>query len=383
MSSLIYLDYAATSWKKPDAVYDAVRRATKKLSANPGRGGHAFSLRAAEAVYDARERLAAYFGAAAAEDVVFTKNATEALNLAIKGLAKPGDEIVISPLEHNSVYRPAAALAGEKLKVVDIDLKRPEMMAERFWEAVTDRTALVVLTHQSNVNGYLMPIQQIAAALRGKGVPFVIDASQSAGVEPVDISALGAAAVCTAGHKSLYGPQGTGLLIAGDGVSFRTVMEGGSGSGSESERMPDELPERLEYGTLNVPGILGLAAGVSFVDEFGREIREREYALAAELAHGLESLGYQVHRDFPYERRSGVVSFLEEGLPSEQTADKFSAAGIALRAGLHCAPLTHRFLGTLGTGTVRASVGAFTTHREIRKFLAVAERIRESTRRER
>ncbi len=373
---MIYLDYAATSLKKPESVKNAVRRATAGLSANPGRGGHRYALRAAEAVYEARERIARYFGVASAAQVVFTKNATEALNLAIKGIARPGDEIVISPLEHNSVYRPARALAGERLRVAQIDLARPEEMAERFWEAVTPRTKLVVLTQQSNVNGYIMPVEAIALALRERGVPFVIDASQSAGVEPIDVERLGAAAVCTAGHKSLYGPQGTGLLLAGADTHFETVMEGGSGSESERDEMPEELPERLEYGTLNVPGIVGLSAGITFVDDFGEEIRKNEYLMAAEMAEGLASLGYRVLADFPPERRSGVVSFLEEGVPSELTAEKFERQGVALRAGLHCAPLAHRFLGTFETGTARASVGAFTSFREVRRFLKVAERVK-------
>ena len=373
---MIYLDYAATSLKKPESVKNAVRRATAGLSANPGRGGHRYALRAAEAVYEARERIARYFGVASAAQVVFTKNATEALNLAIKGIARPGDEIVISPLEHNSVYRPARALAGERLRVAQIDLARPEEMAERFWEAVTPRTKLVVLTQQSNVNGYIMPVEAIALALRERGVPFVIDASQSAGVEPIDVERLGAAAVCTAGHKSLYGPQGTGLLLAGADTRFETVMEGGSGSKSERDEMPEELPERLEYGTLNVPGIVGLSAGITFVDDFGEEIRRNEYLMASEMVEGLASLGYRVLADFPPERRSAVVSFLEEGVPSELTAEKFERQGVALRAGLHCAPLAHRFLGTFETGTVRASVGAFTSFREIRRFLKIAERVR-------
>ena len=373
---MIYLDYAATSLKKPESVKNAVRRATAGLSANPGRGGHRYALRAAEAVYEARERIARYFGVASAAQVVFTKNATEALNLAIKGIARPGDEIVISPLEHNSVYRPARALAGERLRVAQIDLARPEEMAERFWEAVTPRTKLVVLTQQSNVNGYIMPVEAIALALRERGVPFVIDASQSAGVEPIDVERLGAAAVCTAGHKSLYGPQGTGLLLAGADTRFETVMEGGSGSKSERDEMPEELPERLEYGTLNVPGIVVLSAGITFVDDFGEEIRRNEYLMASEMVEGLASLGYRVLADFPPERRSAVVSFLEEGVPSELTAEKFERQGVALRAGLHCAPLAHRFLGTFETGTVRASVGAFTSFREIRRFLKIAERVR-------
>ena len=373
---MIYLDYAATSFKKPDSVRSAVSRATRKLSANPGRGGHRYALQAAETVYEARERIARYFGVSSASQVVFTKNASESLNLAIKGLAKPGDEIVISPLEHNSVYRPARALAGEKLRIAQIDLAKPEEMAERFWEAVTPRTKLVVFTHQSNVNGYIMPAPAIALALRERGVPFVIDASQSAGVEPVDVEGLGAAAVCTAGHKSLYGPQGTGLLLAGADTRFETVMEGGSGSESERDEMPEELPERLEYGTLNVPGIAGLAAGVAFVDDFGEEIRRREYMFADEMAAGLEALGYHVLTGFPAARRSGVVSFLEEGVASELTAEKFERYGVALRAGLHCAPLAHRFLGTFETGTVRASVGAFTTGGEVRRFLRIAERVK-------
>ncbi len=227
-----------------------------------------------------------------------------------------------------------------------------------------------------------MPVEAIALALRERGVPFVIDASQSAGVEPIDVERLGAAAVCTAGHKSLYGPQGTGLLLAGADTRFETVMEGGSGSESERDGMPEELPERLEYGTLNVPGSVGLSAGVTFVDfvdDFGEEIRKNEYLMAAEMVEGLASLGYRVLADFPPERRSGVVSFLEEGVPSELTAEKFERQGIALRAGLHCAPIAHRFLGTFETGTVRASTGAFTSFREIRRFLKVAERVKEGS----
>lgn len=373
---MIYLDYAATSFRKPESVQRAFLDCIRRGTANPGRGGHRAAMEAAGIVYRAREAVADLFGGAA-ENVVFTKNATEALNLAIKGLAPDGGHIVISGMEHNSVRRPVAALQkrGISYTVAQVVPDDSAQTVRNFARAMRPDTGLVVCTAASNVCGLLLPTAEIGALCRVKGIPFIVDAAQIAGIFPVTLESLNADVLCAPGHKSLYAPQGSGFLLSRKGIHFTTTMEGGSGSASGEIGMPEELPERLEAGTLNVPAIAGLAAGCAYAKAHMEENTGRELELIARLIDGLREEGWEVFADFPPEQRSPVVAFRRKGAEVEQTARQLDDMGFALRAGLHCAPLAHETLGTIRTGTVRASLGAFTTAQEIEMLLRACKKL--------
>ena len=355
---MIYLDAAATTLQKPASVRQAVLRAMRQC-ASPGRGGHPPAMEAAEAVYRCRCLAAELFGARP-EQVVFTMNATHALNVAVHSLVRAGDEVVISGFEHNSVWRPLTA-AGAELKIAGRKLFEPEDTLRAFDAAVTERTRAVFCTHVSNVFGYILPVERIAALCRARGVPFVLDASQSAGTLPVSLRELGAAFIAMPGHKGLYGPQGTGILLCGQRPE--PLMAGGTGSLSQTAQMPEFLPDRAEAGTHNVPGICGLAAGLEFLKMRGvEEIFRQECALRTALCAMLR--GDARVRLWEGPGQSGVVSAVLDGEDCEQTAARLAGAGICVRAGLHCAPLAHESAGTLESGTVRFSLSAFNSLRE-------------------
>lgn len=365
---MIYLDNAATTLKKPPAVAEAVRRAMASC-ANPGRSGHAAAMRAMDLVYRARQRAAELFDAAP-EQVVFTMNATHGLNLAIHSLAGRGDRVVVSGFEHNAVMRPLYACGAETV-VASTALFDPDRTLRDFSRAVTEQTRAVVVNHVSNVFGYVQPLAEIAALCRARGVPLIVDASQSAGVLPLSLKELGAAYLAMPGHKALFGPTGTGLLLCGEKPA--PLLYGGTGSQSELRTMPEELPERVEAGTLNVHGIAGLLAGMDFVRSQGSAIRTRELRLRRLLCEGLAAIpGLTVFDGGS--TQTGVVSFTAQ-TDCETLAARLAAREIAVRAGLHCAPLAHRSAGTLERGTVRASVCAFTTAQEIRAFLEALTQI--------
>ena len=341
---MIYLDAGATTLQKPPAVALAVQSAMRRM-ATPGRGGHAPAMRAADAVYDCRCLAGALFDAQP-EQVVFTMNATHALNLAIKTLVKPSDRVVISGFEHNAVLRPLHHL-GADITIAGRRLFDPADTLAAFDRAVTPDTSAVICTHVSNVFGYILPVEEVAALCHARGVPFVLDASQSAGLLPVSLAGLGADFICMPGHKSLYGPQGTGLILCGRTPD--TLLEGGSGSASRLPDMPPELPDHAEAGTQNVCGICGLAA---------HEVRLRK--LLASMLEDAPSL-----RLFTGEQQSGTLSLCAEQTDCELLAARLASEGVCVRAGLHCAPLAHESAGTLKTGTVRFSLSAFNTDREI------------------
>ena len=366
---MIYLDSGATTLQKPPAVAQQVQSAMRSC-ATPGRGGHAPAMRAAEAVYGCRV-LAGQLFDAPPEQVVFTMNATHALNLAIKTLVRPGDRVVISGFEHNAVTRPLYH-TGAEITVAGTRLFDLEDTIESFRKAVTADTKAVVCTHVSNVFGYILPLHEIAALCRERQVPLIVDASQSAGLLPLSLRELGAAFLCMPGHKALYGPQGTGLLICGR--TPETLLEGGSGSASRLPDMPPELPEHAEAGTQNVCGICGLAAGLRFVLErtpeklLAHETRLRErFCAALRGADGLEL--------FCGAAQSGTVSLRAAGCDCQTFAEKLAERGICVRAGLHCAPLAHSSAGTLQTGTVRLSLSAFNTEQELRQTAAACREI--------
>lgn len=372
---MIYFDSAATTFQKPPAVAAAVEDALRTMS-SPGRGGYPAAMRAADTAFVCRNELAELYHVGSPEQVVFTLNATHALNLAIKSLVPPGGKAVVSGYEHNAVTRPLAAL-GAQIDVAAGPLFQPAAVTEAFDRMVTPDTDAVICNHISNVFGFVQPVEDIAALCRQRGVPLIVDASQSAGILPLDMTALGAAFVAMPGHKGLYGPQGTGVLLCGEGQKTATLLEGGTGSQSIQQSMPDFLPDRLEAGTHNMPGIAGLLAGVRFVRRQGLEaICRKERRLAQLAAEGLRTIpGVHVWATPDLTAQAGVVSFTADGWDVEELAGALGEREIAVRAGLHCAPLAHRTVGTLESGTVRLSFSAMNTPAEVCRFLAILRKL--------
>ena len=362
---MIYLDNGATSFRKPPGVYRAVERAMYTC-ANPGRGGYSAAMEASETVYACREAAAELFHCRP-EQVALTTSCTHGLNIAIRSIVKPGGRVIVSGFEHNAVTRPLHAL-GADIRVAGRRLFDWEDTLSRFGRELKQGGDAAVFTHVSNVFGYILPVEQLAEMCRKWRVPFIIDAAQSAGALPVDLQALGADFIAMPGHKGLLGPQGTGLLLCARDPE--PLMQGGTGSLSIQQDMPDFLPDRHEAGTHNVCGIGGLLAGLRFVRERRpEELLAEERALTALAACGLRQLpGVEV---FTGPGQSGVLSFRCRDLDCEEAAACLAEAGIAVRAGLHCAPMAHRSGGTLETGTVRVSFSAFNTSAEVRQFLQV------------
>ncbi len=365
---MIYLDSAATTLQKPPAVARASARAIRSMSA-PGRGGHQASRLGAETAYLCRKAAAELFEADDPEQVVFTFNATHGLNIAIKSLVQPGMTVLISGYEHNAVTRPLHAIPDVTVKTAAAPLFQPEKMTAELERLLTSEVGVVICTHVSNVFGYVLPVEQVAALCRRRGVPLILDASQSAGALPVSLKKTGAAFIAMPGHKGLYGPQGTGLLLCAG--SALPVMEGGTGSESLNQAMPAFLPDRLEAGTQNMAGIAGLLEGLRFVKTRGEEtIGAHERQLAARMGEGLAGIpGIQVFRADDPADQLGVLSFRAAGEDCEELCGLLDDMGFALRAGLHCAPLAHTTAGTLETGTIRASLSAFNTLPETEKLI--------------
>ena len=371
---MIYLDSAATTLQKPPAVARAMAKAVGELS-SPGRGGHRPAVAAGETVYRCRELAAGLFQMEDPSRVVFTASATHGLNIAIKSLVKPGDQVVISGYEHNAVTRPLHALDC-KIRVAAGPLFDKESNLTAFGREITEEVSCVICTHVSNVFGFRLPVEEIADLCRERGVPLILDASQSAGVLPIRMEDWGLAYAAMPGHKGLYGPQGTGMLLVGRGQTPNPLIEGGTGSNSALQEMPEFLPDRLESGTHNVTGIAGLLEGLRFVEAQGEgTIGLRENRLRDRLVRGLSRLpGVRVFQDREGENQTGVVSFVLEGQDCQEVGEILGQRGIALRSGLHCAPLAHETAGTLKTGTIRASFSAFNTPAE-------ADRLTEEIRR--
>ena len=363
---MIYLDNGATSFYKPPSVYRAVMDAMKSC-ANPGRGGYGAARRASDVLFACRELAGSLFGCLP-EQVVLTSSCTHGLNIAIRTLVKPGDTVVLSGFEHNAVTRPLHAL-GANVRIAGRKLFDWEDTLQSFEKALEGADA-AVFTHVSNVFGYILPVEQMAALCRSRGVPFVIDAAQSAGTLPVFMEKLGADFIAMPGHKGLLGPQGTGLLLCKAGAE--PLLYGGTGSLSREQTMPTELPDRLEAGTMNVPGFAGLREGLRFLNQVGTErIFPREHQLLRLCVRGLQKAGMKV---FSGPHQAATVSFLP-GLDCEEAAEQLARQGIAVRAGLHCAPFAHESAGTLETGTVRVSIGRDTSEKEIAVFLRTASKL--------
>lgn len=378
---MIYLDNAATSWPKPEKVYLASDEALRR-GGSPGRSGHKLSNVAGRDVQEARIALARLFCVPKPESIVFTLNATDALNLALKGVLKKGDHVITSTLEHNSVVRPLETLKSAGVELTKVATNPITGICMQDVEsAIKENTKLVVLTHVSNVTGTVNPITEIGELCSKKGILFLVDAAQSAGVIPIDVINMKIDLLAFPGHKGLFGPSGTGGLYIREGLRLMPIREGGTGSFSELLTQPEKIPDRYESGTLNAPGIAGLKAGVEYLLEHGVEtIRRKETSLTNMLIEGLSEIpSVTVFGPPKGEDRAGVVSLLIDGIDPLQTAvildNEFD---IALRAGLHCSPDAHRTLNTLNTGgTLRISVGAFNTEKDIELCLDALKQIAE------
>ena len=372
MTRDVYLDNAATSWPKPPVVLDAIRDFLENAGGNTGRSGHRRSIASSRVVSLARESLAELLGAELPDELIFTKNATEGLNVAIHGLAEGAARIVTTSLEHNSVMRPLRALEQKgrcEVAIVHADGNTGEIDLDEWRRRLHAKgPTLAVAVHASNVTGVLLPIEAMAAAAADAGVPFVVDAAQSAGHLPLDLSALGATAVAMPGHKGLLGPSGTGLLYVAPGADFEPLIRGGTGSRSESEHQPDFAPDRYESGTLNAMGIAGLGAAAEYLRGVGIE---RVHARLTELGHrfrgGLAEVdGVTLHGPRDPADSVGIASLSVAGVPCATVARLLDDEwGVMTRAGLHCAPAAHRSLGTAPEGTLRFSWGHETTDEEI------------------
>ena len=370
---MIYLDNAATTFPKPPAVTKAVENALRIYGANPGRSGHEMTLKTSEEIYKCRKKAAAMFGADSAQDVVFTLNCTHALNLAIKGIVKPGCHVVTSNLEHNSVIRPLYALKQQGKLNFDVANVVPgddKATVEAFRQLIRPNTSLIVCTHVSNVFGVILPVREIGQLAASYGITFIVDAAQSAGVLPINIQQMNIDYLCMPGHKGLYGPMGTGMLITTKGDVLATLMEGGTGSVSQQLEQPDFLPDRLESGTINTPGVIGLSAGIDFVRQKGEEkLYYHELSLTQYLYDNIKKIGnVQLYMPRPVSPHfAPVLSFNIKGAASGDIGEALAKQGVAVRTGLHCAPLAHNAFGTIQDGTVRLCPGAFTTRQEIDK----------------
>jgi selenocysteine lyase/cysteine desulfurase len=360
--------------RKPPEVLAAVKNAYNTFG-GPGRGSHSAAMRAADAMYGCREAACELFGIASPEQVIITINATHALNIAIKSLAKPGCRVVVSGFEHNAVMRPLHVLeeGGVTVEVLNTPLFQPEAAVSAFEKALDGNVCLAVCTHVSNVFGYILPVERIAKLCKDKGIPLIIDASQSAGVLPVNQGELHGAVICMSGHKGLYGPQGTGLLLVPENLEMKSLIEGGTGSGSLSLGMPGDLPDLLEAGTPNAWGAAGLCEGIKFVMRTGTEkILHIEHELldfCAELLYGIKG----VKQYYYTSSQAGVLSMVFTGKEhdAEDIASLLSDKGVAVRAGLQCAPVAHRTVGTLPYGTLRVSFSCYSTKNEVKTFAKV------------
>lgn len=377
---MIYLDNAATSFPKPNIVIDEMNRCMREYCANPGRGAHALSAKAGMAVVEARNTICRLFNISDPMRLCFTKNATEALNFAIKGIATPGCHIITTQMEHNSVMRPLKTLerdmgvqltiiSGNSLGEIDpFDIKK----------ALKSNTRLIVSTLSSNVNGIIMPIGEIGQIAREAGVNFLVDASQGAGSLSLDVVMQSIDMLALPGHKGLLGPQGTGCLYVRGGIELKSLMEGGTGSNSELLFQPEAMPDMLESGTLNTPGIVGLGYGAGFVEEKGvNDINEYKHKLIKLLIDGLSDISSIIHYSVnDIKRNSGIVAINLGEMDSTELSYRLdSEYGICTRAGLHCSPGAHRKLGTSDRGVVRFSVGCFNTVSEILYTLRAVENI--------
>lgn len=368
---MIYLDNAATTYPKPPLVYDSVCRAVRSFGGNPSRGGHILSQRSSDEVFSCRSSLAKLFGAEA-ENTAFTLNATYALNTAIKGIARPKDHFIISNLEHNAVLRPIVSVCerlGCEYDVADVLKKNRCDIISGIEQLIRPSTRTVVMTHASNICSVRLPIREIGALCKKKGIIFIVDASQSAGHVGIDIKADNINILCAPAHKGLYGCMGLGFIITDGKYDIQTLTEGGSGYNSADIHMPESMPEHLEAGTLPVVAISALKSGLAVIDRLGFEKIERhERHMYSMLCEMLSSIPFT--KQYMPEHEGPCLLFNVIGVPSELIDDKLCERDICIRSGFHCAPLAHSSLGTGEYGAIRCSFGIYTTENDIRSFVS-------------
>lgn len=366
---MYYFDNAATSFPKPDVVYDRMNEAMREYGANPGRSGHSLALRSARGIFSTRKSLAQIFGVVDPMDIAFVFNCTEALNIGINGFLKPGDHVVTTSMEHNSVLRPIKILEkhGVEHTIVWAD-SCGRITPDQILSAIRKNTALIVTTHVSNLLGTIMPIREIGAIARSKGIKYMVDGAQSAGVLEIDVEKDNIDILAFPGHKGLLGPQGTGGIYIRKGIEIEPIVYGGTGSASYSTIQPDVMPDKFESGTPNTPGIIALGAGLEYIKERSMSsIREYEEELMVHFISEVSKIeGIKLYGPGNPEEQTGVVALNVREIDSSQTAFILNEEyGIMVRPGLHCAPLAHETLGTTSQGAIRFSFGIFNNHEEI------------------
>jgi len=367
---MIYLDNAATSWPKPESVYQTMDEFLRQKGGNPGRGSHSMAVAARETVERTRMLVARLINAPDKDRVIFTLNCTDSLNIGLKGLLKPGDHVITSCIEHNSVVRPLRKLEQQGVKVVRLSLHSGDgfVSPQDVEKAITRETKLVIMTHASNVTGVIQPIDEYGIIARQHNLIFMMDAAQTVGKHPLDVQANHIDLLAFSGHKGLFGPPGTGVLYIGERVDLDSLREGGTGSHSELEEQPTDLPYKFECGTINCVGIAGLGAGLKFIFKEGMEkILVHEQSLTDRLLEGLSHISrVTVYKVKDRSKQAPIVSFNLEGFaPGEVGTILDHAFDIKVRTGLHCAPAAHKTLGTFPLGTVRISPGYFNTVEEV------------------
>ncbi|MCK8824539.1 aminotransferase class V-fold PLP-dependent enzyme [Fuchsiella alkaliacetigena] len=378
---MIYLDNAATSFPKPEAVYEKMNEFMRCKAANPGRSSHQLAVAADKELSSARELLAEFFNAQDSAEIVFTLNATDALNLAIKGVLDKGDHVITTTMEHNSITRPLKFLEKKgiiELSLVNCDSQTGELSMQNFKTELQNNTKLVVITHASNVTGTLMPIAEIGELTNKQDIVFLVDAAQTAGVYPIDVQALGIDLMAFPGHKGLLGPQGTGGLYIRKGLELATLREGGTGSNSEAIYQPQVAPDRYESGTPNGVGIVGLGVGVNYIQEKGVDaLRSKKLELTDYLLSELQSIEQvKVYGPQDISKQAPVLSINLGPKNANEIAFILDRAfNIAVRSGLHCAPFAHQTLGTIDQGTVRISLGNFNTKDDCQELIKAIQKI--------
>ena len=375
---MIYLDNAATSGKKPKTVIDAVLNGLKYYSANPGRSGYKTSLDTSLAVYRVREKLYKFFGAKGPENVCFTANCTHSINFVLNGTLNNGDHVIVSSLEHNAVMRPLHYLRDKKgitFDIATVDFSDQDKTVENFRKLIRANTKMIFTTHCSNVTGTIIPTEKIGTLCKEKGILFGVDAAQTAGVLNINMEKMNIDYLCVAAHKGLYAPMGSGVLIANKPIENITIS-GGTGSNSNEMKQPDFFPERIESGTLNVPTILGIGAGVDFVEKIGVDnIYKKELGHTQYLYDLLKKIGCKLYTPFPEkDLYLPVVSFNFKDINSLEIGEYLGKYGIAVRSGLHCAPFAHNAIGTRDVGTVRVSPGLFNEKRDINSIIYILKK---------
>lgn len=360
---MIYFDNAATSGHKPDSVIYAMNYAVKNLCANPGRSGHSLSQKAAMAVYNSREILSDYFNSNGPETVVFTLNCTQSINFVLKGVLKQGDHVIVSDLEHNAVMRPLKAMNID-FSIAEVSLDDDDKTVLNFSKMIKPNTKMIFCTSTSNVLGKILPLTKIGKLCKQKGLLFGVDAAQGAGVIPIDMKLMNIDYLCIAAHKGLYCPMGLGVLIARAPIN-NTIIEGGTGTDSINFNQPKILPEMFESGTVNVPAILTVKAGINFIKKYSNCIFDYETKLIRLFYNNLQNSDIVFYTNPHQSGYAPVICFNVKNVNSEKTTEILSKNGFALRGGLHCAPMAHQKIGTLKSGAVRFSPSVFNTEQEV------------------